>query len=130
MDDEKEFAQLNIIPLVDVMLVLLTIVLTTSTFVAKGLLPVELPRAAHGRSEAQKSAVIALDKSGALSMDGLPLSMPTLAQRLASLQTTTPVVIQSDRGLRLQTFIDLLDLLKGLGFTKVSVQTEAAPHAS
>ena len=34
--DEKEFDYLNVIPLVDVMLVLLTIVLTTSTFIATG----------------------------------------------------------------------------------------------
>ncbi len=44
--DEKEFDYLNVIPLVDVMLVLLTIVLTTSTFIATGGIQVELPEAA------------------------------------------------------------------------------------
>lgn len=43
--DEKEFDYLNVIPLVDVMLVLLTIVLTTSTFIATGGIKVELPKA-------------------------------------------------------------------------------------
>ena len=43
--DEKEFDYMNVIPLVDVMLVLLTIVLTTSTFIATGAIPVELPKA-------------------------------------------------------------------------------------
>jgi biopolymer transport protein ExbD len=36
--DEKGFESINVIPLVDVMLVLLTIVLTTSTFIAMGAL--------------------------------------------------------------------------------------------
>ncbi len=40
--DEKEFDYLNVIPLVDVMLVLLTIVLTTATFVVTGRIPVDL----------------------------------------------------------------------------------------
>ena len=41
--DEKGFESINVIPLVDVMLVLLTIVLTTSTFIAMGAIPVQLP---------------------------------------------------------------------------------------
>ena len=44
--DEKEFDYLNVIPLVDVMLVLLTIVLTTSTFIATGGIKVDLPKTA------------------------------------------------------------------------------------
>ena len=44
--DEKEFDYMNVIPLVDIMLVLLTIVLTTSTFIASGVIPVNLPKAA------------------------------------------------------------------------------------
>ena len=36
--EEKEFDYMNVIPLVDVMLVLLTIVLTTSTFIATGVI--------------------------------------------------------------------------------------------
>ena len=46
--DEKGFESINVIPFVDVMLVLLTIVLTTSTFIAVGAIPVELPKAANG----------------------------------------------------------------------------------
>ncbi len=47
--EEKEFDYINVIPLVDVMLVLLTIVLTTSSFIATGRIPVELPRASRSR---------------------------------------------------------------------------------
>ena len=47
--DEKAFDYLNVIPLVDVMLVLLTIVLTTSTFIATGGIEVQLPKAAASK---------------------------------------------------------------------------------
>jgi biopolymer transport protein ExbD len=43
--EEKEFDYINVIPLVDVMLVLLTITLTTSSFIAGGMIPMDLPKA-------------------------------------------------------------------------------------
>ncbi len=45
--EEKSFDYMNVIPLVDVMLVLLTIVLTTSSFVVSGVIPVTLPKASE-----------------------------------------------------------------------------------
>ena len=50
MNGEQEFDYLNVIPLVDVMLVLLTIVLTTSTFIATGGIAVNLPKAEGGEA--------------------------------------------------------------------------------
>jgi biopolymer transport protein ExbD len=128
--DEQEFAQLNVIPLVDVMLVLLTIVLTTSTFIARGVIPVDLPRASRTHAEAQQKLTIALDRTGTAFVNGLPVSQLALAQRLESLPRSTPVLIRSDRELRLQGFIDVLDLLKGMGFGQVSVQTETVQPGS
>ena len=128
--DEKEFGQLNVIPLVDVMLVLLAIVLTTSTFIAKGLIPVNLPTASRSRTEALPRLTLELDRTGTLFMGGQALTSAALAQRLETAQRATPVLIRADRDLRLQAFIDLLDLVKGLGFSQVSVQTETSPPGS
>lgn len=47
--EEKEFDYINMIPLIDVMLVLLTIVLMTSTFIMGGMIRVELPRVTGSR---------------------------------------------------------------------------------
>ena len=41
----KPLAQINVIPFIDIMLVLLAVVLTTATFVAQGVIPVSLPEA-------------------------------------------------------------------------------------
>ena len=65
---EKEFDYMNVIPLVDVMLVMLTIVLTTSTFIATGNIPVELPRAAKSSVEALKTEVVEIT-SGVIAGD-------------------------------------------------------------
>ena len=62
--EEKEFDYINVIPLVDVMLVLLTIVLTTSSFIASGMIPVELPKASKSQEEIMKTQTIEIDRLG------------------------------------------------------------------
>ena len=64
--NEKEFDYINVIPLVDVMLVLLTIVLTTSTFIATGAIRVELPQASKSQAEILKTQTIDIEVSGNL----------------------------------------------------------------
>lgn len=122
--DEKEFDYLNIIPLVDVMLVLLTIVLTTSTFVARGVIPIELPKAAHNNAAEMKALTVEIDQRGTVFFNTAAVSLPLLKERLQSLDRTTPVLIKADRGIPLQGFIDVLDMIKGNGFIRVSIQTE------
>lgn len=122
--DEKEFDYLNVIPLVDVMLVLLTIVLTTSSFIASGAIPLSLPKAAQSREAALKSLTIEIDPSSTIYFNAQPVSLSALSAQLQPLTRTTPVLIRADRTIPLQGFIEVLDLVKQIGFNKVSVQTE------
>lgn len=122
--DEKEFDYLNVIPLVDVMLVLLTIVLTTSTFIASGAIPLSLPKAAQSRDAALNNLTIEIDPRGTVYCNALPVSLSALPARLQPLARSTPVLIRADRTIPLQGFIEVLDLVKQCGFSKVSVQTE------
>jgi len=124
--DEKEFDAINVVPLVDVMLVVLTIVLMTSTFIATGSLSVELPRASKNVHETLKTRVVEIDKNGYLYLDSKFVSLGGLKTALTSLNRETAVLIRADKNLRLQVFIDVLDLVKGLRFKKVSIQTEIA----
>ena len=122
--DDKEFDYMNIIPLVDVMLVLLTIVLTTSTFIAAGGIPVELPTASSGRQEALRSQTIEIDKTGAIHLNGRRITLAGLCDCLKLLDRGSPVLIRADRDIALQTFVDVLDVVKNSEFTRVSLQTE------
>ena len=122
--DEKEFDYLNIIPLVDVMLVLLTIVLTTSTFIARGIIPIELPKAAHSSATDMKALTVERDPHGTVFFNAAAVSLPLLKEQLQPLDRTRPVLIKADRDIPLQGFIDVLDLVKGSGFVRISIQTE------
>ena len=57
---ERELDQINVIPLVDVMLVLLVIVLTTATFITTGQIPVDLPTAKQAGDRRDVPLVITL----------------------------------------------------------------------
>jgi biopolymer transport protein ExbD len=125
MKNSKDFDTINVIPLVDVMLVLLTIVLMTSTFIATGGLAVELPRASKSLQEQLSTTVIEVDKGGNLYMNSQPQTLLTLRDFLVGQNRETPILIRADRDIRLQVFVDVLDLVKGLKYKKVSIQTES-----
>ena len=123
--DDNGFDSINVIPLVDVMLVLLTIVLTTTTFVAVGAIPVELPKAQNSSTETVKAITIEIDKKGSIYLDKVPSNILQLQQSLDQLERSQPILIRADRNIALQIFVNVMDILKGLGFSKVSLQTES-----
>jgi len=122
--NEKEFDYINVIPLVDVMLVLLTIVLTTSTFIATGAIRVELPQASKSQAEILKTQTIEMDVSGNLYLNSHLVSLDELRRSLQATSRETPLLIRADRNIRLQAFVDVLDVVKRLEFKRVSLQTQ------
>jgi biopolymer transport protein ExbD len=66
----KKFESINVVPFIDIMLVLLVIVLTTATFVAKGVIPVDLPDSKTAqKQDNKKSLTITIKKSGEILFD-------------------------------------------------------------
>ncbi len=121
--DEQPFETLNVIPFVDIMLVLLTIVLTTANFIATGRIPVSLPQASHGQVEKHQDKTIELAVNGDIYFDDAAVSKDELESRLRTLPPDTSFLIRADRNLAFQKFIDVADVLKRLNFSKVAVQT-------
>ena len=124
--EEKEFDYINMIPLIDVMLVLLTIVLMTSTFIVSGVIPVELPKAQAKQGEGLRTMTVEIDRDGLLYYQGQQVTKEQMRARLASVQKGMPFLIRADKSVPLQGFVEVLDVLKGLGFTKISLQAERA----
>jgi biopolymer transport protein ExbD len=122
--DEKEFDYMNVIPLVDVMLVLLTIVLTTSTFIATGAIRVDLPRAAKTNEIATRTQTVEIDRTGNIFLNAKPVALEELRTSLSAFDRSMPMLIRADREVGLQAFVEVLDAVKNLGFQKVSLQTE------
>ena len=122
--EDREFNYINVIPLVDVMLVLLTIVLTTSAFIATGAIPVELPKVSKQQAGSPRTMTIEIDKRGNVHLNAQPVSCGDLKRSLECMDRSTPVLIRADRSIGLQLFVDVLDVVKTLEFRNVSLQTE------
>ncbi|WP_028581683.1 ExbD/TolR family protein [Desulfogranum japonicum] len=123
--DEQEFNYLNIIPLVDVMLVLLTIVLMTSTFIATGTIPVDLPGvSALEQQKRAESVTIILDAEGNHWYQDTLMSDAELVKAFHDIDTATNILVRADRNLPLQSFVSLMDMLKNIGFTKIQLHAQ------
>jgi biopolymer transport protein ExbD len=124
--DEQQFDHINVIPLVDIMLVLLTIVLTTSTLVATGAIHLQLPQASAHKKDLLTPQTIEIDKSGNVYFHSIAVDRIELARKLDPIDRNTPLLIRADKTLALQQFVDVLDIVKNRGFVSVGLQTETA----
>jgi biopolymer transport protein ExbD len=122
--EEKEFDYINMIPLIDVMLVLMVIVLLTSTFVVTGIIPVELPKVSGRHEQMTRTKSADIDEKGMIYYENMQVSVGDLKERLKSLPRETPFLIRADKRVALQAFMDVLDAVRTLEFKQVSVQTE------
>jgi len=124
--ERKEFNYINVIPFVDIMLVLLTIVLLTSTFITTGMLPVELPKAANTEHEKKlvKTQVIEIDRKGTIYLNSKLISLKGLEEELILVNKNTPIVIKADKYIALQVFVDIIDIINKFEFGKITLLTE------
>jgi biopolymer transport protein ExbD len=122
--EEKPIDSLNMIPFIDIMLVLLTIVLTTTSFIASGRIPVQLPKATATEPDANLARIIEIDARGLIYYEGGVVDLEELRDLLSGLDRETSFLLRADRTVQLQHFVDVADLLKQLNFSKVAVQTE------
>ncbi len=112
----------NVIPLVDVMLVLLVIVLTTATFITTGQVPVELAKAKKAGDRQDVPIVITLTASGAMFLNDQPVSNERLKIVLTPHPRESLVVVRADRITILERFVGVVDEVRGLGFLQVSLE--------
>jgi biopolymer transport protein ExbD len=119
---ERELNQINVIPLVDVMLVLLVIVLTTATFISTGQVPVELAKAKAVGDRTEEPLVITVTADGRLFVNDQPVAEENLKTMLTSHPRESLVLVRADRITVLERFVGVVDEVRGLGFRQVSLE--------
>ena len=119
---ERDIDQINEIPLVDVMLVLLVIVLTTATFISTGQIPVDLAKAKEAGDRQDTPLVVTLTADGGLFMNDQPVGEDGLKSALASQPRQSLVVVRADRVTVLERFVKVVDEIRGMGFQQVSLE--------
>lgn len=120
--------EINMVPLIDVMLVLVVILLMTATFVVPNAtsegIHVSLPQAQSAKTVAESPVQIELDAQGRLSVDGRSVTVAELSTVLVDMPRERPVLIAADKEVQLQAFVTVMDTLRQQGFTRISVRTQ------
>jgi biopolymer transport protein ExbD len=120
----KRMDTINVIPFIDIMLVLLAIVLTTATFIVEGRLDIRLPKAAtQARPELLERVEIGVGREGELYLDAAPVELEPLALRLSALDPQTAIVLRVDAQARFERFVAVVDLLKARGLDRLTILT-------
>ncbi|MDG9666564.1 TonB system transport protein ExbD [Hahella sp. CR1] len=119
----KKFDQINVIPFIDIMLVLLAIVLTTATFVVQGKIPIELPSAENvsNKSAPEHAVNIVIDKENLYYYQDEAASLEQLENRLKALGKSSPITLKVDSQADFKSFVAVADLLQKYSLTNFSV---------
>ena len=121
----KRFDEINVIPFIDIMLVLLVMVLTTATFIKQGVIPVDLPTAkASDKKEIEKEVTLYIDTKGQLFFDKTKVDLKQLKEKLMVISKKQTVVLKSDKESKFQDFVAVMDILKKLGHEQLYIVTK------
>ncbi len=130
------FDAINVIPLIDVILVLLAIVLTTASFIVKDNLKIELPETASTQSYVPPANQIPIrfdiDKDNQLYLDEQLQTLQLAEQFLKTLSKEQTIIIQVDKKAEFGVFVGLIDALKAQQLNNLTILTQAksAPKLS
>jgi len=121
----KRFDEINVIPFIDIMLVLLVMVLTTATFIKQGVIPVNLPEAKTADKEEIKNEVtIYVNDKGKIFLEKEELTLLVLEEKLSQVHKTQTVILRSDKESKFQDFVSVMDILKRLGHEQLYIVTK------
>jgi biopolymer transport protein TolR len=126
-------AEINVTPLVDVMLVLLIIFMVTVTLPAVGV-PVELPESRAAPVEEKPDQItISIDRAGVIYIEDEPVAAGALPQALEALkrggEPEPLVVLRGDRSLDYGRVMRVMGELGRAGFTSISLVTDGSVSA-
>lgn len=119
-----ERSALNIVPFIDIMLVLLCIVLSISSFIAQGKIEVKLPSSSSQSTlEETKSLMLEVNAQGQMYLDGKEHDLENLRSALALINKEDHVQLRIDEHSHFAVFVSLIDLLKELNHENFSITT-------
>jgi biopolymer transport protein TolR len=126
----RTISEINMVPFIDVMLVLLIIFMVTAPLITTGI--VDLPSV--GKSKQRPEHVVELtvgaDESLRLRIDGkepTSVNLQALAARVKEAQAgnpTTPVVISADRAVKYEAVVKVMDILQRAGIQRVGLSVK------
>ena len=117
-------AEINVTPLLDLAFVLLIIFIITTPLFEQAI-GVNLAKAAKAeQKKVPRGRTVSIDKASQIYIDRSPVDLDTLKQSMAALAAEDPeaaVLIRVDKQQQFEKFVQVLDVMKGVGITRVGI---------
>ena len=116
---------LNVIPLIDIMLVLLAIVLSISTFIAQGHIKIDLPNSesAEKKQDENDKIAVLINKDNEFFIGEEKIAEENLKEKLNEIKHETLIELKSDKESKFDSFIKVIDILKEKNHENFAITT-------
>ncbi len=128
-DSDDAIADINVVPLVDIILVVLIIFMVTAPMIMKPSLNVNLPKAASGEKSTQTLLNFTISVNGSVSLNGSAVdegAIQTKAKEAATQNPDIQAVIAADKDVPHGTVVHILDLIKLSGVKRFAISIDQA----
>jgi biopolymer transport protein TolR len=133
-DSDGMITEINVTPLVDIMLVLLIVFMLTANLIDKQAIEMELPKAASGESVEPTTLALMLTKNGQLYLNGKPTDEAALKAYLPGVAKSDPkaqAIIAADKQVSHGDVVHLIDVVRQAGIFKFAINIDPAqPEAA
>jgi len=121
----KRFDEINVIPFIDIMLVLLAIVLTTASFIATGMLEIDLPgsQTKAAQDVSFQTLEIGINSDHQFIINNQPATLEDIKARVDKLDKETRVKLRVDKRVDFEHFVSIIDILKQNELNHLSIIT-------
>ena len=123
----KKFDTINVVPFIDIMLVLLVIVLTTATFVARGVIPIDLAVSKNAQKLKENETLnISITNQNEIYFNKILVQKEEVENSLLNFPKENPINISCDKDLKFDDFVFILDILKKNHYENLSIVTKTS----
>src|SRR5512135_3430283 len=120
----RPMSEINVTPLVDVMLVLLVVFMVTAPLLTVGV-PVDLPQTqAAPINEPKEPLVISIKSDGSIFLQETPVEVDQIVARLQAITNNNPtasIYVRGDKAVNYGRVLEVMGLVSGAGFSKVAL---------
>jgi len=125
MRRSAKFDTINVVPFIDIMLVLLVIVLTTASFIQTGLIKLDLPEGSSTMKEQPKKELkISIKENGDIYFDKDKVAHSEVEKLLLKHNKKDPILLYSDKNAKFDNFVFILDILKKNHYENLGIITK------
>lgn len=121
----KKIDSLNLIPFIDIVLVLLVIVLTTASFIEQNRLSVEIPKVKDSPQNSgtisKDDKIISIKNNNAIFFDDNEVSLEQLRFHISRLPKDTSIVLNGDKASNFDVFVKIMAMLESLNFENLFI---------